>query len=170
MANCLRRGITAPPDLFVPTNFDTQRLDRVNRQVVIIGRLRPQASLLQARSEMANISSQIARESPASVAPPSAGVTAIRDDLNGEFRKPFLLLQIAVAIMLLIACANVTNLLLARYSSRGYEFTVRTAVGASRGQIVRQLLAENPFADQVHISPSALAFALTCRGFRTSNR
>jgi putative ABC transport system permease protein len=67
----------------------------------------------------------------------------MRDDLTGEFRKPFFLLQCAVGIMLLIACANVANLLLARYSSRGYEFSVRTAIGASRGEILRQLLAEN---------------------------
>ncbi len=186
-------GITVPPELFVPTTFDTQLMERESRQVVVIGRLRPDVTLAQARAEMAGISSQIARESSASFTPPRAAVIAIRDDLTGDFRKPFLLLQIAVAIMLLIACANVTNLLLARYSSRGYEFTVRTAIGASRGQILRQLLAENlvlsgfgavlgvllagwslrpmlalvpaaaglPFADQVHISPTALAFALT---------
>ena len=70
-------------------------------------------------------------------------MNAIRDDLTGEFRRPFFLLQCAVGIMLLIACANVANLLLARYSARAYEFAVRTAVGASRGQIVRQLFAEN---------------------------
>jgi len=185
-------GITVPPDLFVPASFDNRRMERVYRSMVVIGRLRDGVSLAQARAEVAAITAQILRETPEGTTPPGALVNAIRDDLTGDFRRPFFLLQSAVAVMLLIACANVANLLLARYSARSYEFCVRTAIGASRGQLVRQLLAENlalsgmgaiggilfaawsvrpmlalvpaaaglPFADQVHVSGEALAFAL----------
>jgi putative ABC transport system permease protein len=184
-------GITVQPDLFLPASFESQRMERVQRSMVTMGRLRDGVSVAQARAEIAAITTQVARETPAGITPDSL-VYAIRDDLTGELRKPFFLLQCAVGIMLLIACANVANLLLARYSARGYEFSVRTAIGASRGQIVRQLLAESlllsglgaidgvvfaawslrpmlalvpvagalPFADQVHISPNALGFAL----------
>jgi putative ABC transport system permease protein len=185
-------GITVQPDLLAPASFENQRMERVGRSMVVIGRLRGGVSIAQARAEIASITTQIARENPEGTTPPNALVNAIRDDLTGEFRKPFFLLQSAVGIMLLIGCANVANLLLARYSVRKYEFSVRTAMGASRGQIVRQLLAENlllsgmgavggilfaawslrpmlalipaaaglPFADQVHVNPQALAFAL----------
>jgi len=185
-------SITIQPDLFVPASFDDQRIERVRRSMVIMARLRGGVSIGQARAEIAAITSQVARESPEGTTPPGALVNGIREDLTGEFRRPFFLLQAAVDIMLLIACANVANLLLARYSARGYEFSVRTAIGASRGQLVRQLLAENiilsglgaiggivfaawsirpmlalvpaaagmPFADQVRVSPEALAFAL----------
>ena len=136
-------GITLQPDLFIPASFDKLRMERVQRSMVIIGRLRDGVSLAQARAEISAITSQVARETPEGTTPPGALVNAIRDDLTGEFRRPFFLLQAAVSIMLLIACANVANLLLARYSARGYEFSVRAALGASSGQIVRQLLAEN---------------------------
>ena len=111
--------------------------------MVVIGRLREGVSVAEARAEIATITAQIVRETPEGITPPSAVVNPVRDDLTGEFRRPFFLLQCAVGIMLLIACANVASLLLARYSARGYEFSVRAAIGASRGQIVRQLLAEN---------------------------
>jgi putative ABC transport system permease protein len=136
-------GITAQPDLFVPASFEKQRMERVYRSMVVIGRLREGVYVAQARTEIGAITAQIMRQTPEGTTPPGAVVNAIRDDLTGEFRRPFFLLQFAVGIMLLIACANVANLLLARYSARGYEFSVRTAIGASRGQIVRQLLAEN---------------------------
>jgi putative ABC transport system permease protein len=185
-------SIAIQPDLFVPASFDDQRIERVRRSMVIMARLRGGVSLGQARAEIAAITSQVARENPEGTTPPGARVNGIREDLTGEYRRPFFLLQAAVGIMLLIACANLANLLLARYSAREYEFSVRTAMGASRGQLVRQLLAENmvlsglgalggivfaawsirpmlalvpeaagmPFADQVRVSPEALAFAI----------
>jgi putative ABC transport system permease protein len=136
-------GITRQPDLFLPASFERQRMERVTRSMVIIGRLREGVSVAQARAEIAAITAQVVRETPEGVTPPGSVVNAVRDDMTGEYRRPFFLLQCAVGIMLLIACANVANLLLARYSARGYEFSVRIAIGASRGQIVRQLLAEN---------------------------
>jgi putative ABC transport system permease protein len=135
--------ITLQPDLFVPASFESQRMERVRRSMVIMARLRGGVSIEQARAEISALTSQVARENPEGTTPPGALVNEIREDLTGEFRRPFFLLQAAVGIMLLIACANVANLLLARYSARGYEFSLRTAIGASRGQIVRQLLAEN---------------------------
>jgi len=136
-------GLTAQPDFFVPASFENARMERVRRSMVVVGRLREGVSVEQAGSEIAAITTQIAREMPEGTTPPSAVVNSMRDDVTGEFRRPFFLLQAAVGVMLLIACANVANLLLARYSARGYEFSVRIAIGASRGQIVRQLLAEN---------------------------
>src|SRR5689334_635479 len=135
-------GITVQPGVFVPSSFEKQRMER-GRSMVVIGRLREGVSVAEARAEIASITAQIVRETPEGSTPPGAVVNAVRDDLTGEFRRPFFLLQCAVGIMLLIACANVASLLLARYSARGYEFSVRAAIGASRGQIVRQLLAEN---------------------------
>jgi putative ABC transport system permease protein len=135
-------GITVQPDLFLPASFESQRMERLERSMVIIGRLYDGVSVAQARADIAAITTQVAHETPAGTTPDSV-VNAIRDDIMGEFRKPFFLLQCAVGIMLLIACANVANLLLARYSARRYEFSLRTAIGASRGQIVRQLLAES---------------------------
>ena len=131
----LNGGFGVQPDLFLPASFESQRLERVQRSMVIIGRLRDGVSVAQARAEIAAITSEVARETLEGATPPGSLVNTIRDDLTGEFRRPFFLLQCAVGIMLLIACANVANLLLARYSARAYEFSVRTAVGASHGQM-----------------------------------
>ena len=131
------------PDLWVPASFDAQRLERVQRSLVVFGRLKPGVSYAQAEAEMTSISAQIAREHPQAAAAPRAWALPIREDIVGEFRGAFLLLLGAVGIILLIACANVANLLLARAAGRAREVALRTALGASRVAIVRQMLVES---------------------------
>jgi putative ABC transport system permease protein len=136
-------AIVTPPDLWIAASFDTQRLERVQRSLVAFGRLKPRVTPAQAEAEMATISTQIAREHPQRAAAPIAWARTIREDMTGEFRGAFLLLLGAVGIMLLIACANVANLLLARAAGRAVEVALRTALGASRAAIVRQMLTES---------------------------
>jgi putative ABC transport system permease protein len=99
-------GITRQPDLFLPASFERQRMERVTRTMVIIGRLREGVSVAQARAEIAAITAQVVRETPEGVTPPGSVVNAVREDMTGEYRRPFFLLQCAVGIMLLIACAT----------------------------------------------------------------
>ena len=136
-------SIVTPPDLWIAASFDGQRLERVQRSLVAFGRLKPGISPAQAEAEMASISEQIAREHSQIAAAPRAWARPIREDMTGEFRGAFLLLLGAVGIMLLIACANVANLLLARTAGRAREVALRTALGASRAAVVRQMLTES---------------------------
>jgi len=136
-------AINVQPDLFVPNNFESKRQERRQRPLVVLGRLRRGVEVGQARAELAALAAQMGSESPADVTPHTAAVNGIREELTGDYRSTFLLLQGAVAIMMLIACANITNLLLVRYAARGREFALRIALGASRAQIVRQLLTES---------------------------
>jgi len=136
-------AIVTPPDLWLPASFDALRLERVQRSLVVFGRLKPGVSTAQAEAEMASISEQIAREHSQSTAAPQAWARPIREDMTGEFRGAFLLLMGAVGIILLIACANVANLLLARAAGRAREVALRTALGAPRAAIVRQMLTES---------------------------
>lgn len=136
-------GINAQPDLWIPNSFEKQRQDRGQRALVVFGRLRSGVTTAQASAEMAGIAAQIARENPADAGRPGVNIKPLRDDLTGDFRGTFGLLLAAVALTLLIACANVANLLLARSSARGREFALRAAIGASRWQILRQMIAES---------------------------
>ena len=109
----------------------------------VLGRLRPGVSVDQAQAEFDALSAQLAREYPQTNAAIGAQVVPLRAHLVGSLRDVLPLLLGAAAILLIVACANVANLLLARGAARGREFAVRQALGASRARLVRQMLVES---------------------------
>lgn len=107
------------------------------------GRLKPGVNVELARSEMKTIAARLEKAYPETNAGNTAVVTPLLENLVGKYRTNLSLLLGAVVLVLLIACANLANLFAARGAARAREFAIRAAVGASRAQIIRQLLIES---------------------------
>jgi len=129
--------------VYVPFIYQPAEINRGQAFFRVIGRLKRGVSLAQARAELDTIAARLTQQYPDVNTNVGYNPILLRDQIVGPIRTPLIVLLAAAASVLLIACANIANLLLARASARRGEFAIRAALGASRLQIVRQIIIES---------------------------
>ena len=177
-------------DIFTPFRWDTARPNRGGHFIRGVARLKAGQAVEQGRAELEQIAARLERQYPTDNTDQGVRVDYLLDSMVGESRPVVMLLSGAVIVVLLVACANVANLLLARGTGRLRELALRSAVGADRGRLIRQMLTESvalstlgaiggivvalgatraltvlaaagiPRADQIAMDGAVLAFAL----------
>jgi putative ABC transport system permease protein len=151
-------------DVWTPKVFaDYEKDIRGSAWWNVVARLRPGVPIEEAQAELDAISAALGREFPQTNASVRARLVPLRDHLAGPVRTPLLVMFGAVVLVLAIGCANVASLLLARGMQREREFAIRAALGAGRGRIIRQLVAESLLLAAL---ASAAGLALAHAGIR----
>jgi putative ABC transport system permease protein len=151
-----------PPDvdLWMPTQFEPEEFtdaQRGARWLRVLGRLKPDVSPTQANDDVARVAQLIATRDPRHNTGYSAFARDFQESIIGDYRRPLFVLLGAVGLVMLVVCANVAGLMVARTAARETEIAVRAAIGAGRGRIVRQLVTE---ALVLALAGGALGFAL----------
>src|SRR5690349_8730222 len=145
-------------DMWVPVALTTKTFTRTDHGLNSIARLKDGVSLTEAQAEMNNIAARIEQQNPVTNEGLGVKVASLHDTLTGDYREALLILLGVVGCVLLVACVNVANLMLARATARQKEFALRAALGASRWRIMRQLLLESLL---LAVAGGALGFVLS---------
>jgi putative ABC transport system permease protein len=130
-------------DVWLPIGFRADARVPRGRWLQVVGKLKPGVTIGSAQADMQRVAGELTRRFPDFNTGWTARVVGLREQLTGDVRPALFVLLGAVGFVLLIACANVANLLLARATARQRELAVRAALGAARGRLVRQLVAES---------------------------